>query len=363
MRIFILSTIPAPYRVAVFNGLNKKYDTTVFFERVKDGERNKAWFEKSENKNPFYILNEQEGQIAYNEAKKNLKNFDLVICYEPLSAEARRLESLCIKKKVPYIVNVDGAVGINKNIIKSLIKRYYFKRAIKCFAGCQRAVEYLKFYGVKEKNIDKHNFTSLYANEILKTPIGLEEKATLKKELGIENKPTFITVGQFIHRKGFDILLDAWKKVDDENQLLIIGGGSKREEYEKVIAENNMQNVFIHDYMPHDKIMQYLKAADCFVMPTREDIWGLVVNEAMSVGLPVISSDKCTSANELIENGKNGFVYKVDDTDALANIINNFKESDYVALSKKALEKIADYTYEGIIENHIKTIDNLNIKI
>lgn len=360
MKILVLSIFPAPYRLAIFKGIRKVHELTVFFERVKDGERNKDWFQKQENDNPFYILSEEKGQKAFLEAKKRLKEYDLVICYDPLTSEARKLESLCIKKRIPYIVNVDGAVGINKNPLKSIIKRYYFKRAIKCFAGCQRAVEYLNFYGVKEKNIEKHNFTSLYYDEILKTPISESEKSALKKELGLADKTTFITIGQFIHRKGFDILLKAWEKVTADCQLLIIGGGKLRAEYEKTIAENKTENVFIYDYMPHDQIMTYLKASDCFIMPTREDIWGLVVNEAMSVGLPVISSDKCTSANELVENGVNGYIYSVEDTDALANIVNNeFSICDKFSFSQNALNRISSYTYENIIEGHIKVLENL----
>lgn len=360
MRILILSTIPAPYRTAIFNGLRTKYDTTIFFERTTDGERNAAWFEKQGAEKWFYILSNKHDKLFYQKTKRNIRSYDLVICYEPLTKEARRLQSLCIRKKIPYIVNADGAVGINNNCIKRIIKQYYFTKAVKCLAGCERAVEYFKHYRVKEERIVKHNFTSVYAKEILAAPVSDEEKTLLRVKLNIDEKVTFITIGQYIYRKGIDLLLEAWKDVNKDFQLLIIGGGGLREEYEKQISQHNMTNVHLFDYMPHNMIIDYLKASDCYVMPTREDIWGLVINEAMSVGLPIISSNKCTAANELVKDGENGFIYDVNNTKKLTNIINQtINKNTLKELSKKALEAIADHTYENIIASHIATIESL----
>ncbi len=361
MKILILSTIPAPYRVAVFDGLRKEYDTTVFFERTKDGERNSAWFEKQGADKWFYILNNNnKDKQQYKEVKRNIGSYDLVVCYEPLSKEARKLESLCIRKKVPYIVNADGAVGLNNNWIKSIIKHHYFTKAKKCLAGCERAVQYFKHYKVKEERIVKHNFTSIYAKEILTAPVSDEEKTLLRKKLNIDEKITFITIGQFIYRKGIDLLLEAWKDVNKDFQLFIIGGGGLKGEYERIISQYNITNVHLFEYMPHSMIIDYLKASDCYVMPTREDIWGLVINEAMSVGLPVISSNKCTAANELVKDGESGFIYDVNDTKKLTSIINQkISRNILKEFSEKVLEGIAEYTYENIIASHIATIESL----
>ena len=59
-------------------------------------------------------------------------------------------------------------------------------------------------------------------------------------------------------------------------------------------------------------------AADAFVLPTREDIWGLVINEAMAYGLPVVTTDRCNAGLELIKNNVNGYVVHVDDKGELA---------------------------------------------
>jgi len=362
MKVLTLSTIPAPYRIAVFKGLSSVYETTVFFERIKDGERNKDWFEKRADGCDYYLLCEEDGRQAYEKSLKKINEYDLVLCYEPFTKTARKLQRLCMRKRVPYIINADGALGINRNPIKKIVKSFYIKRAKKCFSGCKRAEEYFLYYGAKREQIARHNFTSLYSREVLNEPINIEEKSRLKVQLGIKNVLTFISVGQFIHRKGFDILLNSWKKMRDERcQLIIIGGGNLRSQYEEMIAQYEISNVIIRDFIPHNQIIEYFKACDYFVMPTREDIWGLVVNEAMAVGMPVISSDHCTAANELVVHGMNGFIYPVEDTEQLYNTLNMLLKgsSQYRKLSQNALNTVSGFTYENIIECHIKEINSV----
>lgn len=362
MKLFILSKIPAPYRMAVFTGLAKVYDTTVFLERTKDAERSKDWFQEASKECWYDLLSEDEGRKKYEECIAHLKEYDLVLCYEPFTKEARRLERLCMCMRVPYVINIDGALKLNTNIIKSLVKRFYITHAAKCLAGSAGAEKYLRYYGASCDKIVRHKFTSMYADEIRKQPLSITEKEILKEQLGIRKIPTFITVGQFIPRKGFDLLIEAWKDVKEKNcQLLIIGGGGLRSQYEDMIKTYGLDNVFLSDFIPHEQLMNYFQACDFFIMPTREDIWGLVVNEAMSVGLPVISSDHCVAANELIENGINGFIYPLNATALLAQIIVSQLEdrSGYAELCCRALEAVADYTYENIIAKHIEVFEDV----
>ena len=363
MNILILSIFPAPYRLAVFKGISQKHQTTIFFESMKNGERNKDWYEKQDGTNKFYILNNDADLMKYQDCVKQLEQYDLVICYDPFTPTARKLERQCIARKVPYIINADGVLNIATNFVKKIVKTYYVKHATKCFAGSESAERYFKYYGARESNIARHYFTSLYSSEIEKRPVSKEEKQSLKEELGFSQYPLFIAVGQFIHRKGFDILLNAWAKVNGDCQLVIIGGGSERTNYEKIIRDLDIKNVSIRNYYPHDELMRFFKASDYLIMPTREDVWGLVVNEAMSVGLPIISSNKCVSANELVKDGVNGYIYDVDDVDGLAKIVNELLEDDleYDRMSQAALDAISTYTYENIIADHLDVIESMKL--
>lgn len=105
------------------------------------------------------------------------------------------------------------------------------------FASGKHAAEYFIYFGADEKKIYYHPFTSLHSSEIYEYPALEQEKIALRTELGLSNQTTYISIGQFIPRKGFDVLLNAWKEYDNENQLLIIGGGDEKEKYENTIRQ------------------------------------------------------------------------------------------------------------------------------
>ena len=191
--------------------------------------------------------------------------------------------------------------------------------------------------------------------------VSKEEKHQLRNNLQIKNRKMVISVGQFIYRKGFDILLSAWGDLDYENQLVILGGGEQEEEYKKYIEKCGYKNVFLHGYMPKEKIFQFYCAADLFVLPTREDIWGLVINEAMACGLPVITTDRCIAGLECIQNGINGFIIPTENSKMLHDsmkyvLVDDDRREKMGALG---LEKISEYTMENVVESHLRCIDRL----
>ena len=102
-------------------------------------------------------------------------------------------------------------------------------------------------------------------------------------------------------------------------------------------------------------LKKYYKMADVFVLPTREDIWGLVVNEAMAYGLPVVTTDKCNAGLELIQNGENGYIVSTDNYIELEEGIRKTLDHSLV-MGNNALLKIGDYTIERMAVDHIATL-------
>ena len=246
--------------------------------------------------------------------------------------------------------------------MKEIVKKWYVKNATLCFAGGYSAEVYFKHYGKANEKIVLHPFSSLYNADILKETITLEEKKQKKKELGLKENTTILAIGQFIKRKGFDLILEAWKNFDKEYQLVIIGGGDEKNKYETIISENNFKNVRIVDYLPKDEVKQYYWAADVFVMPTREDVWGLVINEAMAAGLPIVSTNRCNSALELVEEGRNGYIVPVDNSNAMSDAIHKIvkmNDKEREIMGKRSLEKISEYTIEKIVSEHKKQMERV----
>ena len=96
-------------------------------------------------------------------------------------------------------------------------------------------------------------------------------------------------------------------------------------------------------------------------MPTREDIWGLVINEAMAYGLPIITTDNCLAGLELIKNEENGYIIPVNNTELLAQyanlLIDNKSLRDKIAANIR--KKIQLYTLENMAKTHIDFLHNL----
>jgi len=102
---------------------------------------------------------------------------------------------------------------------------------------------------------------------------------------------------------------------------------------------------------------KYYDMADLFVLPTREDIWGLVVNEAMARGLPIITTDNCGAGVELVRD--NGVIIPTESVDELAKAINNFISDKRLLsqMSAQSLKIIKAYTIESMVKAHLAYFD------
>ncbi len=360
-KILIQSIYAAPYRVGVFEEIQKDYDTIVFFEHQQGHNRNKKFF-KNENKLKCYFLDKKDDRKIYKNVIKNLKQYDVVFVYDYSSISSIKLMLKCLKNNVPYFINCDGYMEPNKksylSFVKTSIKKYFISRATKCLANGQVSKKYFLSYNAKEENIVLHKFSSLYKNEIDNDIIS--DKKEIKRELGLDpGKRVFLSVGSFCYGKGYDILFKAIKKINNNNiQYVIIGGGELLDQYLQYCKSEKITNVKIIDFMSKEKIMKYYEAADVFVFPTRYDIWGLVINEAMSKGLPIISTDKCAAAMEMVTKD-NGIVVKSDSVGSLKEAIDIFIEKsddDLKNMGLKSLKIAKEYNIEAIAESHKNVI-------
>ena len=130
---------------------------------------------------------------------------------------------------------------------------------------------------------------------------------------------------------------------DREEQLLLVGSGREKERYLNYIKLNNINNVHIMDYMNRRDIFEVLKACDCHISLSLEDIYGHTIIEAMANGIPVISSKNVVAARDIIENNKNGFLVDIKDE---ASIIKAIEEVDS-SMSEYAINTAKKYTMES----------------
>ena len=364
IKVLWITNIPSPYRVDFFEMLGEKFDLTVIFEKDKSNERDSSWININFNNFKSIILNgitvKTDSSFTFKIRKylKDAGNYDVVILSNPLTLMGMYSIEYLKAHKIPFWIETDGGFPKEGKGFKEKIKTHFISSASKWLSTAEIHNKYYIQYGAKENEIYRYPFTSIKDTNVLLTPVSSNEKSILKEKLGITQKKVVLGIGQFIYRKGFDLLLNISDRFDDDVAVVLLGGDIT-EEYREIIKEKNIRNVFFSGFISREKIADYYKIADAFVLPTREDIWGLVINEALSYGIPTVTTNKCIAGLELIKNGVNGYIIESEDSEALYEAINNVLYSKrYMELSNNSLEIARKYTLEKMVEWHEKFIND-----
>lgn len=361
-RVLFLTNFASPYRVHFFDELGKYMDVTVLYsDHVEDiRHRDANWFEKGEG--GFYavqltpVIALGDKKLCFNVLPWLKKTYDAIVICGYSSPTAMLAMAYLHLHRIPFYIEVDGGLIRQEKKLKYLLKKTLVCMANQWLSTGVYTTKYLVHYGAKPEKITHYPFSSLYESDILPHPVCREEKIMLRRELGITEENVVIAVGQFIHRKGFDVLMQAAKNLHSDTGVYIVGGEAT-EDYRKLREELGLKNVHFLGFQKKDRLAQFYKAADVFVLPTREDIWGLVINEALAYGLPVITTDRCVAGLELIEDGINGYVVPVEDASTLGEKIKAVLASDLQKMGEEALRKIRPYTLENMAKIHAEIFE------
>lgn len=360
MRVLFSTNVPSPYRVDFFNELGKYCDLTVCFERKSASDRDGKWVgEAAKNYRAVQLELKpyKEDRSRGNALREFVRNneFDIIIFTNYVSPATMSAISYCKTHKKKYYIEFDGGFNKKDSFLKKIIKKYIICGATGCFTTCEEHKSYLLSLGIAEDKIWKYPFTSVREEDIKNVEkLFSEDKSAIRQKLSIKEKNVVLSVGQFIHRKGFDVLMNAATRLDGDTGVYIVGG-EPTEEYLALRDKLWLKNLHFVGFKAKTELAEYYAAADVFVLPTREDIWGLVINEAMAYSLPVVSTDRCIAALEMVKNDENGYVVPVEDCEVLAERINSILEDDVrkKAFSERSLEIAHKYTIEKMVQRHI----------
>ena len=363
MKVRYFTNIPSPYRINFFNELGKKCDLEVVFEAEKAPKINSDWYKDNKIKNFKSIFLKkgiiEEQKINFKILKYVTKKCDVLVVtnYSYYTEMIALIYAKILRKK--YVLMIDGGIiSTNEMFLKRVLKKFLISNALSYFSPSKSTDDFLEYYGAEKDRINRYPFTSLYKDEIIKEPIASSEKIRLRNEMSIKESKVILSIGQFIQRKGFDWMIKAYKDLDKDIGIYIIGGEPTKE-YINLKEKYHLTNLHFIEFQNKNTILKWYKLADLFVLPTREDIWGLVINEAMSQGLPIITTNKCVAGLELVKNGKNGYLVEVEDYDDLLKktlcIIRKYNESMCRAslqiVNNFCLENMASRTYRDIKNN------------
>lgn len=201
------------------------------------------------------------------------------------------------------------------------------------------------------KLIDKYDRFLVLTNEdrekwkddrvmVINNPLSFESKEISK----LKNKK-IISVGRLEEVKGFDILIDIWKKVVEKHNdwiLEIYGEGSLRNELQNKIDNLKLTNNLFLKGICNDIQNKYLDSS-LYIMTSRYEGFGMVLIEAMACGLPLISFNCPCGPSEIIKNKENGFLINMGNIDEMVEKINLLIENE--ELRKKIGKKLKELSY------------------
>ncbi|MFY7965477.1 MAG: glycosyltransferase family 4 protein [Chitinophagaceae bacterium] len=252
------------------------------------------------------------------------------------------------------LLDQPAAVSIKKILRKTFLTWVYKHIDVALYVGeCNR--NYFLNYGLKENQlvfaphfVDNNRFkNSIDSNLVL----------AFKSQFSIKQDDfVYVFVGKLEHKKRPLLLLNAFADLNLQNaHLIFVGNGEQESELRQ--HANQFSSIHFLPFQNQTIIPSVYATANYLVLPSGgpNETWGLVVNEAMACGIPAIVSTKVGCAADLIDNGKNGFVFKADDEFELKNALKTAYDSKhcYASFSKNASDTISFYT----IENTAKVIE------
>jgi len=171
---------------------------------------------------------------------------------------------------------------------------------------------------------------------------------------------TFLFVGSSSRLKGIDILIGAFNKINNSGNRICLRLISSKGDMQHLVDHTPKDSVCVKKRMKQDQLVKEYQNADCFVLPSRFDSFGMVVTEALACGLPVITSDQ-VGAKELIIEGENGWVVPKGDIEALAERMEwCFKNEDVLySMREKARLSVLEASWSNYHDRLISVMKTI----
>jgi glycosyltransferase involved in cell wall biosynthesis len=193
--------------------------------------------------------------------------------------------------------------------------------------------------------VDNSRFSG---TETLEKHSSYEESAqNWRKELSIpEDAKVFLFAGKLEPKKDPILLVKAFISIHQQysnTHLIMVGNGILEEE----LKQFSSSSITFLSFQNQSIMPLVYSLGDVYVLPSKGpgETWGLAINEAMACGRPVIVSDKCGAAADMVKDNENGFVFKAGDENDLYNCIEKMILADTSSMGAKALETVQDFNY------------------
>ncbi len=267
--------------------------------------------------------------------------------------------------RVPIMFGTDShVITSNPNSLKFYIKRWFwshlFRLADVIILPSTAGILMMKSLGFLESKLALTPF--VVDNQFWLEKSAQVDRKEIRHQWGIdENSMIIAFCAKLQRRKAPEDLLDAFIKTDMKNSyLLYVGEGPLRSSLEKKCVEREINDrVKFLGFINQSKLPEVYTSADLFVLPSAFEPFGVVVNEAMLCGCPVIVSDQVGAAHDLVIPGETGYIFPHGDIDFLSEILRKIlADPEHLQeLKKNALTRIKNWSPQKNVEGFINALE------
>ena len=362
-RVAIITEIIAPYRIPVFNALARRaqLELHVIFLAETDTHLRQWRVYKDEigfsyDVLPSWRFRAGKNNLLLNSGLRSLLNDlapDIIICGGYNYAASWQAMFWAQRHECEFVLwsesNAQDARA-GRRWTESL-KRYFLRHCDRFVVPGKASFNYLSSLGCPEKSIVtapnavNNTFFAIHADTTRKHADEVRKKLKLPARF-------ILFVGRLVPEKGVFDLLESYAKLEcqlrSEVGLVFAGDGVARPELERCANRITPGTVLFPGFAQREELASLYALAECLVLPTHSDPWGLVVNEAMASGLPVIVTSVAGCAGDLVEDGWNGFVVARADPAGLSNAIASVVRQPALRqkMSACSLERIRNFSPE-----------------
>lgn len=355
MNVLYLTNIHTPYRDKFFEQLGECCNLTVAFESRQDDVRDASWFNETEaHSYTEIVMPDNRAEATRRFLKLVEANWDCVIvgCYNSL-LQIMAVEYMRARHQ-RYVINSDGRVFAMRNVVRRIARDHVLRGASGYLVAGESNANSMKEIVGDAVPVQSYPLTSLTADEIKRLAIPCPAG---------DRKSTILCVGQYEPYKGLDVFLEAYKLMQAKRESAermpsakIVGMGRKYDEFCRRVKEMDLKSVTVQAFLQPEELMQEYRTASMFVLPSRQECWGLVINEAAACGCPIVSTWGSGAAIDYLSKDWAQFLAKPGSGLSLAHAMESLlalSGKERMEYGTSLQEKATFYSIENCVDAHL----------
>lgn len=355
-KVTFVTIVPSPYQRDLFAALAKRREIDLNVYYMEAGSPDSPWpavdLERYEHILPgsWYPIGPVRAHVNWRLPDLGDADFVVLSSYTSLTGQWLMRARLKRSRWIFWGERPRAHIGGKGWVQRLLMSPISTAEAIVGIGDAARRIYQGQFPGQQTFNIPYH--------------CDIEEFHRIERPKRSEGPLTFLFCGQMIARKGLDVLLAAFDRLvlsGHDAKLRLVGREAELPEMLRLVDAKTKSRIDYLGFQPPERLPEFFAGNDVFVLPSRHDGWGVVVNQALATGIPVICSDNVGAAMDLVKPGVNGLLVKAGDVDSLADALRQVAERPAVLdeWSRNARETSRDLTPEAGAEKWVRVFDSL----